>query len=218
LEFFYQVGESESAFNKPYRVSNKFLKTKAVNIEYVRISGQHFGCSPATGSLTQCYNSVKPLMQRSPGPARDNFLPFDQSGNEMKFSQDDGLSGYSIHAYSRESITIIGPPAGEQNLPSQVTLKRSFIITPHKVINDWPPMHLKELEQEHFKPLIELAPEVVIIGVGNRLRFPDHALLSGLMESGVGIEIMDNAAACRTYNILASEGRRVAAAIIIGKE
>jgi uncharacterized protein len=136
----------------------------------------------------------------------------------MKFSQDDGLSGYSIHAYSRESITIIGPPAGEQNLPSQATLKHSFIITPHKVMTDWPPMHLKELEQEHFQPLIELAPEVVIIGVGNTLRFPDQALLSGLMESGVGIEIMDNAAACRTYNILASEGRRVAAAIIIGKE
>lgn len=133
----------------------------------------------------------------------------------MKFSQDTGLSGYTIHAYSEESITITVPPTGERSMPSQVIQVRSFIITPQQVINDWPPGHLEELSEDHFQPIIDLNPEVALIGVGNRLRFPDPALLSSLMSSGVGVEIMDSAAACRTYNILMSEGRQVAAAIII---
>lgn len=63
--------------------------------------------------------------------------------------------------------------------------------------------------------MLELAPEVVIVGTGARQRFPAPQLLRPLIEAGIGFEVMDLAAACRTYNILASEGRAVAAALLL---
>jgi uncharacterized protein len=72
-----------------------------------------------------------------------------------------------------------------------------------------------ELTAEHFAQAIALAPELVIFGSGQRLRFVAPVLLRGLIERGIGVETMDTAAACRTYNVLASEGRRVTAALLI---
>lgn len=135
----------------------------------------------------------------------------------MKFSQETGLDGYTINAYNEESVTIIGPPAGERSLPSELILNQSFILTPLKLIRDWPPSQLDDISQPHFGPLLELNPEMVILGVGSKLRFPDQSILKELFSQGIGVEVMDSSAACRTYNILAAEGREVAAAIIIDK-
>jgi len=66
-----------------------------------------------------------------------------------------------------------------------------------------------------FDALIEIAPEVVVFGSGARLRFPHPRLLAKLSQQRIGVETMDFGAACRTYNILMSEGRRVAAALLI---
>ena len=71
------------------------------------------------------------------------------------------------------------------------------------------------LTPAHFDRLAESRPELVIFGSGTRLRFVSPALLRGLIERGIGIETMDTPAACRTYNILAGEGRRVLAALLI---
>lgn len=133
----------------------------------------------------------------------------------MKFSQDAGFSGYTIHSYTDESVTVMGPPADNKPTPTLTTLRQSFIISSDRLISEWQPRSLAELEQSHLEALQELEPEVVIIGVGKQLRFPDPSVLSGLMAQGLGVEVMNTAAACRTYNILAGEGRRVVAAIII---
>lgn len=71
------------------------------------------------------------------------------------------------------------------------------------------------LSSEHFAPLTAAQPELVVFGSGERLRFPQPAWIRPLIEAGIGIETMDTAAACRTYNILAGEGRRVVAALLL---
>jgi uncharacterized protein len=80
---------------------------------------------------------------------------------------------------------------------------------------EWPARHFEDLGPEHFAQLAQLDLEVVIFGSGSRIRFPKAAWLQPLMARRIGIETMDTAAACRTYNILAQEGRRVAAALLL---
>jgi uncharacterized protein len=71
------------------------------------------------------------------------------------------------------------------------------------------------LDASHFSPLADLRPELVLFGSGARLRFPRPEWLRALVERGIGLETMDTAAACRTYNILAGEGRHVVAALLL---
>jgi uncharacterized protein len=70
------------------------------------------------------------------------------------------------------------------------------------------------LEEKHFAQLATLDAEIVLLGTGPRLRFPHPSLTRPLVESGIGFEVMDTGAACRTYNLLAAEGRKVLAAIL----
>lgn len=91
----------------------------------------------------------------------------------------------------------------------------SLILTPQHIISDWPPQRFVELEPEHFEPFIAIQPEVVIVGTGNSLRFPSAETLNPLIAHELGYEIMDTGAACRCYNILMTEGRNVAAALLM---
>ena len=79
----------------------------------------------------------------------------------------------------------------------------------------WPCGAFEQLGAGHFEQLLPLAPELVIFGSGQRLRFAAPALMRSLIERRIGVETMDTAAACRTYNVLASEGRAVVAALLL---
>jgi uncharacterized protein len=79
----------------------------------------------------------------------------------------------------------------------------------------WDAGRFESLQAAHFEQMLALEPELVIFGSGARLRFPSPALTRALIEQRIGIETMDTAAACRTYNVLASEGRRVLAALLL---
>ncbi len=98
---------------------------------------------------------------------------------------------------------------------NQTRYDKSLIVLPDYLIEDWSTPPVSQLKIQHLQNLLAHSPEIVILGTGAKLQFPDHALLSNLVKLGIGIEIMDTKACCRTYNILAEEGRRVAAAIII---
>ncbi|MDQ2696382.1 MAG: Mth938-like domain-containing protein [Pseudomonadota bacterium] len=100
---------------------------------------------------------------------------------------------------------------------SQQRLTASIIVTPRQLITDWPPQSFSDLEADHFARIaaLEPAPEIVILGTGPRQRFPRPELLRPLLERRLGVEVMDTAAACRTYNIILAEGRRVAAALLM---
>ena len=91
----------------------------------------------------------------------------------------------------------------------------SLIVMPETAPRAWDVTRFEDLTEAHFTRLIETQPELVIFGSGARLRFPPPALLSALMARRIGVETMDTLAACRTYNILAGEGRRVTAALLI---
>jgi uncharacterized protein len=79
----------------------------------------------------------------------------------------------------------------------------------------WPATTYDDLAASHFEAIAQLDVEVVIFGSGSRIRFPRPAWLASLGKRRIGIETMDTPAACRTYNILAQEGRRVAAALLL---
>jgi uncharacterized protein len=83
-------------------------------------------------------------------------------------------------------------------------------------VRAWPATNLDALAAEHFELVLALQPELVIFGSGERLRFVSPALYRGLIAARVGLETMDTAAACRTYNVLAAEGRSVVAALLPG--
>ncbi len=91
----------------------------------------------------------------------------------------------------------------------------SLIVLPDRVITDWPPSGFEALSQAHFEVILEFKPEIVLLGTGATLRFPHPSLTQALIRMQVGLEVMDTAAACRTYNILVTEGRKVAAALIL---
>ena len=95
------------------------------------------------------------------------------------------------------------------------TYSASVVLPWQGPVQAWPCADFAALRAAHFEQLLELAPELVIFGSGARIRFAAPALLRPLIERGIGVETMDTGAACRTYNVLASEGRTVVAALLL---
>jgi uncharacterized protein len=91
---------------------------------------------------------------------------------------------------------------------------RNVIVLADRVI-EWDTADFESLSEADFERLAALEPEVVLLGTGPRLRFPSLPLTRALVEARFGLEVMDVQAACRTYNILISEGRRVVAALLL---
>ena len=100
-------------------------------------------------------------------------------------------------------------------LINQTRYEKNLIVLPDHLIEDWPVLSVQELQVQHFEGLLPHSPEIILLGTGAQHKFPGHTLLSQLTKLGIGIEIMDTKACCRTYNILVEEGRRVAAALLI---
>jgi uncharacterized protein len=109
-------------------------------------------------------------------------------------------------------VTGVGP--GWVRVNAEV-YRHSLLLAPDAVVAPWTMAGFDALTETDFARLLEIEPAVVVFGSGTRLRFPHPRLTRPLTAAGVGIETMDTAAACRTYNILAAEGRRVAAALIV---
>lgn len=122
----------------------------------------------------------------------------------MKLSLDIGDGNYVITGYE-PGVVYINATAYRQNL----------LITPENLYTEWSLGTLADLQVSAFDCLRPQLPDVLLLGTGTRLRWPDRKLLPTLREAGVGLEVMDTAAACRTYNILMAEGRTVAAGLIL---
>lgn len=105
---------------------------------------------------------------------------------------------------------------GTSALVNERKVERSFIITPRQLVEDWPVAELALLDTAAMQTLLALGPEVVIIGTGLRQGFPAAEVMAACLQRGVGVECMANAAAARTFNVLAGEGRRVVAGFILG--
>ena len=94
-------------------------------------------------------------------------------------------------------------------------LENSFILSPNELIEDWQIGDTTVLVPEDLAPLLALNPELVLLGTGDTQRFPSAAVMAACLTRGIGIEIMTNPAAARTFNVLAGEGRRVAAGFLL---
>lgn len=92
---------------------------------------------------------------------------------------------------------------------------QNLIVMADKLILDWPATDFVSLAEAHFAQLVELKPEVVLLGTGGKHQFLHPKIFQSLTEINIPLECMTTAAACRTYNFLMSEGRNVAAALIL---
>lgn len=106
--------------------------------------------------------------------------------------------------------------AGELRVRN-TTFQESLIITPREGALPWAPQAIGELEAKHLERLLELdpRPEMILLGTGESQHFPPREVMAPLINANIGVEIMASDAACRTWNIVLSEGRQAAAAIII---
>ncbi len=122
----------------------------------------------------------------------------------MNFSHDTDESNTSIHSYTNEYFVI-----NHRKLDCHCQLHRSGFA------DAWSPADTDALALSDFKSLIDCKPDVIIFGSGNKLKFPGNELRKEFNRLNIGLEVMDTGAACRTYNVLLSEGRNVAAAILL---
>lgn len=95
------------------------------------------------------------------------------------------------------------------------TLSASFILSPQQLVEDWPVRDSAALTPDDLTPLLALQPEVILLGTGERQIFPPAAVMAACLRQGVGLEVMTNAAAARTFNVLASESRKVVAGFLL---
>ena len=93
--------------------------------------------------------------------------------------------------------------------------EHSIVVLAEEVRSDWPVAGFDALAESHFSYFLALKPDVLLLGTGATQRFPHPRLYRALTDARIGVECMDTPAACRTYNILVAEGRRVIAAILL---
>jgi uncharacterized protein len=123
----------------------------------------------------------------------------------MKFTQDKpGGDTKVIRAYAPGRINV-----------NDVLISRSFILSPDRLIEDWAPQRHEQITLDSLQAALELEPEILIIGTGMTLHFPEASIMADIQSRGIGLEILDTAAACRTYNVLVSENRSVVAALLM---
>jgi uncharacterized protein len=111
---------------------------------------------------------------------------------------------YSLRGVSADGVLV-----------NETRLHRSFILSPMTLVEDWRPAGVDDLVADDMAPLLALQPTVVILGTGTRQRFPSPAVMAACLTRGIGIEVMDNAAAARTFNVLATEARKVVAGFLL---
>lgn len=110
----------------------------------------------------------------------------------------------TITAYEKDAVEI-----------NAIWYKHSLIVLPETKPVVWEPVSFEQLSNAHFEQIEAFKPDVVILGTGQKQRFAHPRLMQSLMQRHIGVECMDNHSACRTYNILMAEGRKVALALIV---
>lgn len=103
---------------------------------------------------------------------------------------------------------------GALALVNDQRLSRSFVVAPDALIEDWPVIDVGTMQPADLDALLALQPEVLVLGTGAVQKFPKASVMAACLQRGIGIEVMTNAAAARTYSVLAGEGRRVVAGFV----
>ena len=144
-------------------------------------------------------------MPRKPQSPPDRGTPsqFTHQSKTMKLLPD-AAQGTNITGYGSGWVSVNGQK-----------FTHNLIVHAQTGSSEWACSGFDQLDSAHFDALIDLQPELVIFGSGERIRFPHPSLLQNLYARRIGVETMDTQAACRTFNFLAGEGRRVVAALLV---
>lgn len=121
---------------------------------------------------------------------------------------------FTLEEHATNSVYKVGP---EGITVGTELITDSVILTPDQIFRNWPVKSVATITEQDFAPAIEAECDVIVFGTGDRPVFPPRAVVFAFARMGIGFEAMDTVAACRTFNILVSEGRRAAAALILGK-
>lgn len=121
----------------------------------------------------------------------------------MEFSLDNGSGTYQLKAYDNGYFKV-----------NDQTYNSSILIAPEYLMAPWRPSHFEALLASDFEGMLAFDPQVVLLGTGKTLRFPHPQIFSLLIEHKIGFEVMNTAAACRTYTVLMAEGRRVVCGLL----
>jgi uncharacterized protein len=129
-----------------------------------------------------------------------------------------GNSSFSLKLHpaadtARNTFTAYGPGFVTVN---GTRYARSLVVLPQRIVTDWAATTFDALEAAHFAALAALGADIVLLGTGDAIRFPRPETTRSLIDARIGLEVMDVQAACRTYNILMAEERKVAAALLLG--
>lgn len=122
----------------------------------------------------------------------------------MKLTLDDNTAQFLVHEYTSDYIRV-----------NDTRHQRSIVICYNAVLPDWNPESIEQLTDKHIEQILANDPEIILIGTGKQIVFPHPRILKQAYKNNIGVEIMDTAAACRTFNMLASDGRKVVAGLII---
>ena len=119
----------------------------------------------------------------------------------VKFSKE-SVNSLVVQSVSATAIRVSGE-----------TYSQAIALTPEQLIPDWTATAIEELSIDDFDELLSGSPELIVVGTGTNYLFPPRELVFAFARRGVGLEVMDTAAAARTFNVLAGEGRRIAAVL-----
>jgi uncharacterized protein len=144
------------------------------------------------------------LSQAGPAMKAWRYLPLHHYSPQMKLHLTQAAGNQLVTGYGNGWVEI-----------NTVRFEHSMIVLPNLLITDWQVSDFDSLTEQDFARLLELKPEVVLLGTGDKHRFLHPRISRQLTEANISLESMDTAAACRTYNILMAEGRHVAAALLI---
>ncbi|RLA15210.1 MAG: hypothetical protein DRQ59_01650 [Gammaproteobacteria bacterium] len=122
----------------------------------------------------------------------------------MPLTEDNITSRYSISAYSPDGIVV-----NNQNY------RQSLVLSAQTINSPWPVRSISELDESSLQIVLDMNPDVVLLGTGERQEFPEARIFALLGQQGIGLEVMNNGALCRTFNILVAEDRAVVAAIML---
>lgn len=119
-----------------------------------------------------------------------------------------------LHTTNTAGLNLFTAYGDDYAAVNQEKHQKNIILLPESIIPEWTSATVSTLTEADMQILLGLGTEIILLGTGKRLRFPPGELLRPFAQAGVGLDVMDLQAACRTYNILAAEGRKVAAALL----
>ena len=123
----------------------------------------------------------------------------------MPLAEDIVDNSHRFSAYGAGSVSI-----------NEAVYRQSLVVTASEILSPWPVSSIADIDADTLAPIFATAPAVVLLGTGERQRFPEARIFALFGERGIGLEVMDNGALCRTFNILVAEDRAVTAAVILG--